>query len=115
MIDPRVFKALDRAKDEVDRYGRDGLQFAMVDVGRALGAMDIDNDHVFTFVEEDFYQMAAALLMTDDRAVTHFQEYLEKGINQLKYGRSDGPLVQRPKTQWEKTRDGELILPGDPK
>lgn len=113
MIDPRAFDALARAKDELDQYGDDGLQSAMVDVGRALAVMDLDNEDVFTFIEEDFYQMAAALLMPSDRAVTHFYEYLEKGINQLKYGNALG-YVPPPKTKWEKARDGDLVLPTDP-
>ena len=97
------------------RWGDDGLQPAMVEVGKALAAMDLDHDDVRVFIDDDFYQMAAALLMPPDRGVKHFWEYLEKGIRQLKYGNPLGPSAHRAKTQWEKARDGELILPGDPK
>lgn len=115
MIDPRVFDFLKSAQEELMRWGGDGLQPAMVEVGKALAAMDLDHDNVRIFIEEDFYQMVAALLMPSDRAVKHFWEYLEKGINQMKYGNTQGPQIQRPKSQWRKMLDGEIILPGDPK
>ena len=113
-VGPRVFELLTGAQEELHLWGDDGLQPAMVEVGKALAAMDPDHDDVHTFIEEDFYQMAAALRMPSDRAVKHFYEYLEKGINQLRYGSARGYVSPLQKTKWEKWRVGEVVLPTDP-
>lgn len=120
MIDPCVFEHLDRALAGAECDAADDLelQFALVDVGRAIAVMDVEHEDAFFFVEKDYYQMVSAVMARPNRDgpdIPHFIKYLKQGMNRLKYGSISGPQLQRPKNQWEKMRDGEIILPGDPK
>jgi len=69
----------------------------------------------FWLVKEDYYQLVSALVMWGKIDHNHFVKYLKRMVNRVKHDDPDGPSIafKRRKTQWEKMRDGELILPED--